>query len=112
MQEGTAATINLKDMEGSVLEAFVSHMYGTLQNITPGQLMPLFLAADAHQVTPCNAVCLHWLLIAAIHAGQRARGKLMFLADKLSCSTCCHASTGHHLKQLHAITHVSKTGQI
>ena len=51
MQEGTASTIELKDIEGHVLEAFVAHMYGTLKTITSEQLMPLFLAADAHQVT-------------------------------------------------------------
>lgn len=50
MQEGTASSITLQDMTGSVLRLIISHIYGKLNDIPHKELVPLFLAADAHQV--------------------------------------------------------------
>lgn len=51
MQESTASEVTMADMTGPVLKDFVSFMYGKLQNIPKDQVLPLCLAADAHQVT-------------------------------------------------------------
>lgn len=50
MQEGKASEITLRDMKGPILKDLVASMYGALEEITPEHLLPLFLAADAHQV--------------------------------------------------------------
>ena len=50
MQESTASEIVLNDIQGSSLEALVSHMYGNLPDIEQQILLPLFVAADKYQV--------------------------------------------------------------
>ena len=51
MQEGTASAITLQNMTGPVLKLIISHIYGKLNYIPHEDLLPLFLAADAHQVS-------------------------------------------------------------
>lgn len=51
MQETQAAEVELGQVGGATLQALVAHMYGSLKEITHEQLLPLFLAADAHQVS-------------------------------------------------------------
>ena len=50
MHEETLDTIELGGMEGPVLEALMSFMYGSLSEISAQLLLPLYMAADAHQV--------------------------------------------------------------
>ncbi len=50
MREQTSQEIEIQQMEGPVLEALVSFMYGKLRGIPPSLLVPLLVAADAHQV--------------------------------------------------------------
>ena len=50
MQETDAAEIELREITGPVLQSLVSFMYGKLTDIPDSHLLPLFLAADAHQV--------------------------------------------------------------
>ena len=54
MQETEASEIELGEMEGPVLQALVSHMYGKLSDIEDHLVLPLFMAADAHQVCLLN----------------------------------------------------------
>ena len=50
MKEAASDVVELQDMDGAVLEALVSAMYGE-QGVDVGHLLaPLFVAADAHQV--------------------------------------------------------------
>lgn len=60
MQETGAAEIELNAIPGPVLQLLVSYMYGALAEVPGRQLLPLFLAADAHQVI----LCLPWHLSA------------------------------------------------
>ena len=50
MHEETLDTIELGGMEGPVLEALMSFLYGSLAKIPAELLLPLYVAADAHQV--------------------------------------------------------------
>ena len=50
VQEETLDNIELGGMEGPVLEALMSFMYGSLTEIPAELLLPLYEAADAHQV--------------------------------------------------------------
>ena len=52
MCETDADEVELGDMEGPVLMALISAIYGTLANIAPAIALPLFRAADAYQVGP------------------------------------------------------------
>ena len=56
MRETDAPEIELHEVEGPVLNLLVLYMYGKLAKIPDCYLLPLFLAADAHQVTHplCN----------------------------------------------------------
>jgi len=38
------------EIEGPILKALISFMYGNLAHLPKGIKLPLFLAADAHQV--------------------------------------------------------------
>lgn len=53
MREAHAPEIELGDMEGPVLTALMSAMYGKLTEIPAAIALPLFLAADAYQVHSC-----------------------------------------------------------
>ena len=61
MQETEASEIELGEMEGPVLQALVSHMYGKLSDIEDHLVLSLFMAADAHQVCLLNFLFLHSL---------------------------------------------------
>lgn len=50
MRETSAGVVEMGDMEGCVLTALISPMYGTLTVVPSAIALPLFLAADAHQV--------------------------------------------------------------
>ena len=50
MQEAKNGLINLKGVEGPVLEALVSAMYGDSSGIESDLVVPIFIAADAYQV--------------------------------------------------------------
>ena len=50
MRETHANKIELGNMDGPVLTALISAMYGKLREIPSGIALPLFLAADAYQV--------------------------------------------------------------
>ena len=63
MQEAAASQITLKDMKGPVLKSLVSHMYGTLDHIDDDQVLPLFLAADAHQLSQWILWLMHSNLV-------------------------------------------------
>ncbi len=51
MREESMGTIELGDMQGPVLEALMEYFYGCLTEIPAQLLLPLFVAADAHQVS-------------------------------------------------------------
>ncbi len=51
MREESMGTIELGDMQGPVLEAMMEYLYGCLTEIPAQLLLPLFVAADAHQVS-------------------------------------------------------------
>lgn len=50
MLEALADTVELPEIKGHVLEALVQAMYQNHFTISPGVLLPLFVAADAYQV--------------------------------------------------------------
>lgn len=50
MHEETLDIIELGGIEGPVLEALMSFLYGALTEIPAQLLLPLYVAADAHQV--------------------------------------------------------------
>ncbi|KAL3161686.1 hypothetical protein ABBQ38_008785 [Trebouxia sp. C0009 RCD-2024] len=58
MRETDADEVELGDLEGPVLVALISAMYGKLTNIAPAIALPLFRAADAYQVEPLRQACL------------------------------------------------------
>ena len=51
MREESMGTIELGDMQGPFLEAMMEYLYGCLTEIPAQLLLPLFVAADAHQVS-------------------------------------------------------------
>lgn len=51
MKEQHTGQVCLEEVDGSVLTAFVSFMYGKLHQLADDMLLPLFALADAHQVT-------------------------------------------------------------
>lgn len=62
-KENTANEVEMKEIEGPVLAALVSHMYGRpIEN--SDILLPLFVAADAHQV------CYSWQVSCMINSGS------------------------------------------
>lgn len=50
MRKAQADVVELGDMEGPVLTALISSMYGKLDDIPAALTLPLFLAADKFQV--------------------------------------------------------------
>ena len=51
MPEESMGTIELGNMQGPVLEVLMEYLYGCLTEIPAQLLLPLFVAADAHQVS-------------------------------------------------------------
>lgn len=64
MRETHDREIELGDMDGPVLTALVSAIYGKLKEVPAAIALPLFLAADKYQVQrlealdACNFVCI------------------------------------------------------
>lgn len=50
MHEETSDIIELGGMDGPVLEALMAFLYGSMAEIPAKLLLPLYVAADAHQV--------------------------------------------------------------
>lgn len=48
-KESTAQEVEMGQIEGPVLTALISFMYGQLPTVPSDVLLPLFVAADAHQ---------------------------------------------------------------
>ncbi len=61
MQEAHDSTVELGDIEGSVLRLLISAMYGNYNPESPELLVPLFVAADAHQGADLYEGGLHLL---------------------------------------------------
>ena len=59
MRETDADVVELTDMDGPVLTALVSALYGKLTEIPSAIALPLFLAADAYQVGCHTLACIH-----------------------------------------------------
>ena len=55
MQSGTKDNlqeeVEMQQIEGPVLKALISFMYGRLKSIPADLALPLFVAADAHQAS-------------------------------------------------------------
>ena len=61
MQTGTkesiAQEVEMGEIEGPTLTALISFMYGRLDTIPTDILLPLFIAADAHQARTLLLCC-------------------------------------------------------
>ena len=57
-KESTAREVEMGEIEGPALTALISFMYGRLGPVPKDILIPLFIAADAHQA---RTLLLHWL---------------------------------------------------
>ena len=61
-KESTAREVKMGEIEGSILTALISFMYGCLGPIPTDVLLPLFIAADAHQARSL-LLCCHCFLV-------------------------------------------------
>ncbi|KAL0019763.1 hypothetical protein WJX79_003398 [Trebouxia sp. C0005] len=61
-KEDKAEEVEMGQIEGPVLTALLSFMYGCLEDIPTDIALPLFVAADAHQVEMLRWTCLQCLL--------------------------------------------------
>lgn len=52
-----ATEIELSQIDGAILTALVSYMYGKLQKVEDALLLPLFQAADTYQASCSTAFC-------------------------------------------------------
>ena len=59
MRETDADVVELTDVEGPVLTALISALYGKLTEIPSALALPLFLAADAYQFGSHGRACIH-----------------------------------------------------
>ena len=72
-QESDASEVELTGLDGPVLQLLVAYIYGKLGKIPDDLLLPLFLAADVHQVVLCNSVVFpvhpkhRWQISAIMH---------------------------------------------
>ncbi|KAL3139584.1 hypothetical protein ABBQ38_003903 [Trebouxia sp. C0009 RCD-2024] len=62
MQETTSQVVKIGQISASVLQAMVRFMYGDLVDIPHKMLVPLAVAADAHQVDVLRQTCLDQML--------------------------------------------------
>ena len=58
--KGQFKVIEMKEISGSTLRHLVSFMYGHRPELSPQMVLPLFVVADAHQVSTLLAAVL-WL---------------------------------------------------
>ena len=56
-KESTAQGVEMGEIEGPILTALISFMYGRLGPIPTDILIPLFIAADAHQAKTLLPSC-------------------------------------------------------
>ncbi len=56
-KESTAQEVEMGEIEGPILTALISFMYGRLDTIPTNILLPLFIAADAHQARTLLLCC-------------------------------------------------------
>lgn len=94
MQETTACEIELGDMEGPVLQALVSYMYGRPVQVADEQLLALFLAADAHQVRLMSTLYCRADLHVASCFGSHTGMLQQLVLQLLACSTLYHLCWG------------------
>lgn len=50
MRDAKSSVVKIGQITAPILKAMLQFMYGDLQVITQSMLVPLFIAADAHQV--------------------------------------------------------------
>lgn len=53
MREQLSGEVSLPEMDEAIVKAMLSFMYGRLRQVPDQLLLPLFVAADAHQVSSC-----------------------------------------------------------
>ncbi|DBA72900.1 TPA: Galactose oxidase, central domain [Trebouxia sp. C0005] len=63
-KESTAQEVEMGEIEGPTLTALISFMYGRLGAIPTDILIPLFTAADAHQVDKLGWLCMQQMIAA------------------------------------------------
>ncbi len=88
MREESMGTVELGDLQGPVLEVLTEYLYGCLTEIPAQLLLPLFVAADAHQVS--ITISQDSIYAAAVHQS---------LQGVLCCVKC--ASTAWHFYALY-----------
>lgn len=62
MRETHECEVELGDMEGPVLTALVSAMYGKLKEVPAAIALPLLLAADKYQVQSFSGGLVVWCM--------------------------------------------------
>ena len=65
-KKSTAQEVEMGEIEGPILTALISFMYGCLDSIPTDILLPLFIAADAHQARSLLLCCQCFLVIIMI----------------------------------------------
>ncbi|DBA99211.1 TPA: Galactose oxidase, central domain [Trebouxia sp. C0006] len=63
-KESTAREVEMGEIEGPTLTALISFMYGRLGPVPKDILIPLFIAADAHQVDKLRWLCMQQVIAA------------------------------------------------
>lgn len=90
--ENTAEEVEMGQIEGPVLTALLSFMYGRLEDIRKDIALPLFVAADAHQAKShmwfCAELCVAFILLALLNCFRNAGG-----GASLDLSTMCTGSS-------------------
>ncbi|DBA99209.1 TPA: hypothetical protein ACH3X3_011825 [Trebouxia sp. C0006] len=61
-KESIAQEVEMGEIEGPTLTALISFMYGRLDTIPTDILLPLFIAADAHQVAKLRWLCMQQMI--------------------------------------------------
>lgn len=61
-KDNASSEVEMGDIKGPILKLLLRFMYGQLQTIPKEAFLPLFLAADAHQVGALRWVCLQHLV--------------------------------------------------
>ena len=80
MREESMGTIELGDMQGPVLEVLMEYLYGCLTEVPAQLLLPLFVAADAHQVSDTTRQ-------SSIHAAAAHHATLQLMVGCMKCTS-------------------------
>ena len=83
MKEGTCNSLDLKEIEGPVLQALTSAKYGDTSQFTSKLLLPLFAAADAYQVLSCMLDCIYHTVFSCCCTHQKQDYTDMFHVDNV-----------------------------